>query len=302
MREVADRPPTPAAPPRPPAGADSLRPSDSLLRYLRPGAFVAHFWRLRELLWQFTQRQMAERYRGSVMGLFWAIFTPLAMLAIYTFVFTVIFNADGGELPTVNHRVNFALMLFTALIAFNLFSECATTSPSAIVRNPNYVKKVVFPLEVLPASLVGSAVIHSLISLAILLAALLALTWTIPWTVVYLPLYYLPLIFLMLGLSWILASLGVFLRDIGHMMVVVVQVLMFLTPVFYEEKIIPGWALPYYQLNPLTILVTGFRRCLLFNQPPDWPRWAAVTALSLLVMLGGYAWFMKIKRGFADVI
>lgn len=275
---------------------------DSLWSYMHPGALLGQLCRQRELLWQFTARQVAERYRGSSMGLTWALITPLAMLGIYTFVFTVIFDARGPEQPTANPRLNFALMLFTGLIVFNVFSECANAAPYLIVRNPNYVKKVVFPLEILPASLVASALVHSLMSLAILLVALVALAGAIPWTVCLLPLYYLPLLMLMLAMSWVLSSLGVFLRDTGHVMVVLVQVLMFLTPIFYDEKLIPASLLPYYQLNPLTIIVSGFRRCLLLGELPDWPRWGALSIVSVLALLVSYAWFMKIKRGFADVI
>jgi lipopolysaccharide transport system permease protein len=276
--------------------------TESLWAYMRPGVLLGQLYHRRELLWQFSARQVAERYRGSSMGLLWALVTPLAMLAIYTFVFTVIFDARGPAQPTGNLRMNFALMLFTGLIVFNVFSECATQSPYLIVRNPNYVKKVVFPLEILPASLVASAFVHSLMSLSILLVALVALAGGVPWTALLLPLYYLPLIVLMLAMAWMLASLGVFLRDTGHVMVVIVQVLMFLTPIFYDEKLIPESLLPYYQLNPLTIIVNGFRRCLLLGELPDWPRWGALCVVSVLALFGAYAWFMKIKRGFADVI
>ncbi|HEY8667519.1 MAG TPA: ABC transporter permease [Tepidisphaeraceae bacterium] len=273
----------------------------SMWSYGRPGAFVARFWGLRDLLSQFISRGVQERYKGSYLGILWALLTPMAMLVVYTFVFAVILGAPSW--PDMKPGLmGFALMLFTGLVAFNVFAECITTAPSVILRNPNFVKKVVFPLEILPASAVGAAVVHSWIGILVVVAGLLIGFHELHWTLVFLPLFYLPLIMLTLGISWFLASLGVFLRDIGHLIVVLVQIFMFLTPIFYPVKQVPAWARPWFKLNPMFVIVEGFRDTIVRGVLPDWPAWAGVTVFSFVVMMGGYMWFMKIKRGFADVI
>ena len=167
---------------------------------------------------------------------------------------------------------------------------------------PNYVRKVVFPLEVLPVSVLGSALFHALVSLAILLVAELIHSGRIHPTVVLLPLALLPLVLLSLGLTWFLASLGVFLRDIGYAVPLAVQVLFFVTPVLYPLENVPEPFRTFVRLNPLTAAVENFRRLVFRGTLPDWGELAAWTALTGLVTLLGYAWFMKTKRGFADVI
>jgi lipopolysaccharide transport system permease protein len=274
---------------------------ESIWQYANPWRLVLHFVNRRDLLWQFILREVQGRYRGSYLGILWTLITPILMLTVYTFVFSVIFKVRwaGSEAESV---MDFALTLFSGLIAFNVFSQCATQAPMLIVSNPNYVKKVVFPLEILPVSVVGSAFIHSLISLGIVLAGLLISSGKLPWTLLYLPLVYLPLMALTLGMSWLLASVGVFIRDIGNFIGVIIQFLFFLTPVFYPISAVPGTMQPLLRLNPLATIVEDFRRVVVWGLPPDWPWLGVVTLISGLVMLGGYMWFMKIKRAFADVI
>jgi lipopolysaccharide transport system permease protein len=192
--------------------------------------------------------------------------------------------------------------MFCGMIAYNLFSDAAGRSPELIVGYPNYVKKVVFPLEILPVSVLGSAAIHSLLSLAIALAGILLATGRIHWTLVYLPLMYLPLLLLTLGASWILASLGVFVRDIGNLIGVAMQLLFFLTPISYPSSMVPARLRPWLALNPLASIVENFRRVMMWGLPPHWPSFLAVTLFSALVMFGGYVWFMRLKRAFADVV
>jgi lipopolysaccharide transport system permease protein len=274
---------------------------ESIWRYANPWRFVLQFVRLRNLVWQFTLREVQARYRGSYLGIVWAFITPFLMLIVYTFVFSVIFKArwqrSGAE-----SVVGFALTLFSGLIAFNMFSDCATRAPTLIAGNPNYVKKVVFPLEVLPVSVVASALIHSLISLSIVVIGMLVTSGKLYWTTLYLPLVYLPLIAFTLGVSWLLASLGVFIRDIRNFVDVLVRFLFFLTPIFYPLSAVPTTLRPLFGLNPLAAIVENFRRVVIWGQLPDWPWLGIVTLFSGVMMLGGYMWFMKIKRAFADVI
>jgi lipopolysaccharide transport system permease protein len=274
---------------------------ESIWRYAHPWRLVLHFVERRELIRQFTLREVQGRYRGSYLGILWALITPLLTLAVYTFVFSVIFKAQWKGAESEGF-MGFALTMFSGLIAFNVFSECATKAPTLVVGNPNYVQKVVFPLEILPVSVVGSALIHSLISLGIVLVGLLISSGKLHWTLLYLPLVYLPLVAFTLGVSWFLASLGVFVRDVRNFVGVIVQLLFFLTAIFYPLSAVPAAVRPLFQLNPLATIVENFRRVVIWGLTPDWLWLGGVTLFSGLVMLGGYMWFMKIKRAFADVI
>jgi len=274
---------------------------DSARQYANPIKMARNLWAHRELIGQFTKRRVLERYKGSYLGLLWTFATPLAMLVVYTFVFSVIFKARWEGAVTGSHA-EFALALFAGLIAFNIFSESTLAAPSLIINNPNYVKKVIFPLEILPISALGAAVVNSLFGLVILLVGELLITGRIPWTLVFLPLIYVPLILLCLGLSWFLASLGVFIRDIGHLLTVVVQMLFFLTPIFYPISAVPPAFQVILYLNPLTFVVNHFRRVALLAQIPDWGEFLIVTAVMSGVCLVGYTWFMKSKKTFADVV
>ncbi len=278
----------------------SSRP-ESVWQYAHPLAMVRNLWAHRDLLQQFTVREVMGRYKGSYLGFLWSLLTPLFMLMVYTFVFSVVFKAKWGASPSES-RVEFALTLFCSLIAFNVFSECLARAPGLIVSSPNYVKKVVFPLEILPLSVLGSALVHSLTSLVILFLGLLVFVRAIPWTAIYLPLVYLPLVGLCLGLSWFLASLGVFIRDIGYLVGVVLQVLFFMTPIIYPISAVPAVLQLALRLNPLSSIVEDFRRVIMWGQAPDWPWWGVVTLFSGLVTMAGYVWFMKLKRAFADVV
>ncbi len=274
---------------------------DNFRHYANPLQMIANLWQYRELIGQFTKRNVFERYKGSYLGLIWSFITPLAILLVYTFVFSVIFQARWEGVAVDNHA-SFALALFAGLIAFNIFSESSLAAPTLIVNNPNYVKRVVFPLEILPVSTLAAAVIHSLFSLVILLIGALIVLGAIPWTLIFLPLMYLPLLFFCLGLSWFLASLGVFIRDIGHLLGVVVQMLFFLTPIFYPVSAVPPSFRIFIYINPLSFIVNHFRRVTLFGQQPDWGEYLLITIAAFGVCLLGYVWFMKSKKTFADVV
>lgn len=269
--------------------------------YANPVVMIQNMYHHRELIWQFTKRQVLQRYKGSYLGVFWSFATPLAMLLVYTFVFSVIFqgkwNVDLG-----GGHAEFAVILFAGMTAFALFSDTVTPAPNLIINQVNYVKKVVFPLEVLIVSHLGSVLIHSGFSLIILLLGTLFVLGYLPWTIIFLPLVYVPLSLFSLGLGWFFASLGVFIRDIGHLLSIVVQMLFFLTPIFYPASIIPDWMSLYIYINPLTFLVEQFRRVAIFGQMPEWSGLGGITLLTMGVCLLGYIWFMTSKRAFADVL
>lgn len=277
-------------------------PSGSAARYLDPVQMARGLWRQRDLIARLTAQEVAQRYRGSFLGVVWSFVTPILMLAVYAFVFSIVFQARWGDAGGAVRTGEFALTLFAGLIPFGVFSEVVNRAPTIVLGMPSYVKKVVFPLEILPVVAVGSAVVQSLISTAILLvASALFLGRVSP----YAPLVvaaYVPLVLLTVGLAWFLASLGVYVRDIGQAIGVATQVLFFLSPIFYPVSAVPEHLRFVLYANPLTMILTGFRRTLLWDAGPEWGAWLALTIGTGLVALFGYAWFMQTKKGFADVM
>ncbi len=261
-------------------------------------SFIVH----RHLIWQLTRRDVAGRYRGSAMGLAWSFLTPLIMLAIYTFVFSVVFKARWGA-GVDDTTAGFALVLFVGLIVHGLFAEGLTRGPGLVLANTNYVKRVIFPLDVLAWVAVGSALFHSAISLVVLLVAEFAIKGAVPWTVVFLPLVFVPLILGTLGITWFLASLGVFVRDISQLTPMLVSITMFLSPVFYPVSAISSPAARrWIYLNPLTSVIEDARNAIIFGRRPNLHHWLAVFALSLVAAQLGYWWFQRTRKGFADVM
>jgi lipopolysaccharide transport system permease protein len=264
------------------------------------GPFTS-LWRHRELVWQMAKREVVGRYRGSVIGIAWSFFTPLLMLLVYTFVFSVVFKARwgvGGD----ESRASFAVVLFVGMIVHGLFAEVVSRAPGLILGNVSYVKRVVFPLEVLPWIAMGSAVFHACISLTALVLAQLFLVHQVPWTALLLPVVAIPLILGTMGLAWFLASLGVFLRDVGQAIGMFTTVLLFLSPVFYPVAILPEQFQRWMYLNPLTFIIEEARKLLLYGQAPDWEGCALYLAGSVAVAWAGFWWFQRSRNGFADVL
>lgn len=265
-----------------------------------PQEMLASFWRHRELIKASAKREVLGRYRGSMMGILWSFFNPLFMLAVYTFVFSEVFKARwnaGSESKT-----EFALVLFAGLMVFNLFAECINRAPGLILSNVNYVKKVVFPLEILPGVAVLSALFHGFISLGVWLAAYLVLFGIPHATTLYLPLVIVPFLLFILGLSWMLASLGVFLRDVAQFIGIITTVLMFMSPIFYPATALPEAYRHLLYLNPLTPIIELTRDVLYWGKAPDAVMLGLVWAVSGLVAWLGFAWFQKTRKGFADVV
>ncbi len=264
-------------------------------------AMIQSLWTNRQLIYQMTKREVVGRYKGSFMGLVWSFLNPLFMLAVFTFVFSVVFKARWGT-EVDESQGQFAVILFTGLIVHGLFSEVVNRAPSLVLSNVNFVKKVVFPLEILPGIAMGSALFHALISLMVLLAAFLLINGFWNLTAIFTPIVLLPLIILTLGLAWILAALGVYLRDVGQTINILTLVLLFLSPIFYPITALPETFRPWLLANPLTFIIEEMRAILIWGQFPDWLGLGLYTMASLMVAWLGYAWFQRTRKGFADVL
>jgi lipopolysaccharide transport system permease protein len=257
-------------------------------------------WRHRELLKAMVRREVASRYRGSLLGAFWAFLHPLFMLLVYTFVFSKVFKVrwSGGS----GSSVEFALLAFIGLMVFNLFSEPILRAPAAVVANANYVKKVVFPLEILPWVHLGAALFQLLISWlawAIVCSVCFGLP---PPTALLLPVVVLPLALLTLGFSWFLASLGVYMRDVSQIVGALVPAIMFVSAVFYPVSALPEAYQPLLRLNPLALVIEEARDVLFWGVVPPVGSWVALLLVSTVLAWLGFAWFQATRKGFADVL
>lgn len=257
-------------------------------------------WTHRPIVKALTVREVFGRYRGSFLGVLWSFVVPLLMLAIYTFVFSVVFKARWSV--ESESKVEFALALFSGLIVFGVFAECLNRAPTLIVSNVNYVKKVVFPLEVLPFVVIGSALFHAAVSLLVWVSAHVLFYGFVHPTVLLVPIVMIPLVLLGLGTCWLLSALGVFVRDISQFVSVLTTALMFLSPIFYPLSMLPPAYQTILRLNPLTPTIEQFRAILLHGNLPDPASLILSTATGGAVAVVGYIVFQKTRKGFADVL
>ena len=255
----------------------------------------------RELIMQMVSREVVGRYKGSLFGIAWSFLNPVVMLVTYTFVFSVIFKARWGDGPSES-KTQFALLLFVGMIIFGLFSEVVNRAPGLIVSNVNYVKKVIFPLEILPVISLGAALFHFFVSFLVLTIAIIVVDGRLNWTIIYLPAVVFPLILIIMGISWALASFGVYLRDIGQTIGIFTTILMFLSPVFYPVSALPEKFQDWMLLNPLTFIIEQARAIIIFGKQPDWYGLGVYTLFSIGIVWLGYFWFQKTRKGFADVL
>ena len=249
-----------------------------------------------------VRREIEGRYRGAGLGLVWTIVTPLLMLGVYTFVFGTVFRSRWATSSADASPAEFAVILFVGLILFQLLAETVNRAPSLMITNTSYVKKVVFPLEILVPVALGTALFHACISLLVLLPFIFWVFGDIPVTAVFLPFVIAPLILMILGISWFLASVGTYLRDVGQFVGTAVTALLFMAPIFFPLSALPVWLQPWLVLNPLTVPVQQARDVLIFGQLPDFAQLAGYTLVSMTVCLLGYIFFQKTRKGFADVL
>ena len=263
-------------------------------------SMVGSLWGHRAHIVQLTRREVIGRYKGSIMGLLWSFLNPLFMLAVYTFVFSVVFRAKWGI--GEESKTAFAVILFAGMIVHAMFADIVNRAPGLILSNVNYVKKVVFPLETLVAVAAGAALFHACASLVVLLAVFVAVNGAVPWTIVFVPLTLLPLLVLGLGMGWIFASLGVFIRDLGQVVGVFTTVLLFLSPVFFPVSALPPALRPWIFINPLSFIIEQTRAVVVWGKLPDFEGLGIYLAGATVVAWLGYAWFQKTRKGFADVL
>ena len=273
-------------------GGEAVRP------FANPLRAAAHLWRLRRLTWQLAERELAARFRGSFLGILWSFLLPLMMLAVYTFVFAIVFQTrwvgQDGQRPIV------ALILFAGIVPFNLLSEVLATAPQAITANPGYVKRIVFPLEVLPLVRFLVALVNALASMVVLVFGLLAMRGNLPATLPLFPVVWLPLLLYAVAAAYGLAAFGVFVRDVTHAVGALLPFLFFLTPIVYPAEAVPEGFRFVAHLNPIAHVVDDSRRVLVFGMQPGWPVLAANATLAAALAFVTFLAFMKSKRAFHD--
>lgn len=261
---------------------------------------VTSLVRNRNLVKQMAVREIVTKYKGSFLGAFWAVLTPVLMLSVYTFVFSVIFQSRwaGGT----GSKTEFATLMFAGLIVFNFFAEAVNRAPRLILDNPNYVKKVVFPLESLTWVCLTTALFNAAISLCVLLVFSVFLNGTLQWTIVLFPVLLIPLVMFVAGITWFLSSLGVFLRDVSQAVGILVSVLMFLSPVFYPSEALPPKIRLIAQLNPLAFYIENTRDLLIWGRLDAFSAYPYHLIVGITVAVAGLYWFRRTRHAFADVM
>ncbi len=255
----------------------------------------AELARSRDLLFTWTMREFRVRYSQSVLGVTWAILQPLVLMIVFSVIFSIFMRVPTEGVP-------YPVFAYVALLPWTFFSNALGFAIPSLVNQMNLVSKIYFPREILPLSTILVALIDFLVASLIFIALLVIYQIPIGWTILFVPVILLVQIIFTLGISLFGAALNVFYRDIRFVIPLVLQVLMYLSPVIYPVTIIPERFLPFYFLNPMAVLIDTYRRVVLYNQMPDWPYFALATAISLLILLLAYRYFKKAEREFADLI
>ncbi|WP_253822722.1 ABC transporter permease [Aeromonas sobria] len=253
-----------------------------------------------DLIIALIKRDISSRYQNSFLGIIWSFLNPIFLLAVYTFIFSVVFKAKwtgGGD-----SKVEFALILFAGLIIFNIFSECVNRSPATILQNSNYVKKVIFPLEILPWVNLGASLFHAFISFVVWVLFYIVVIGLPHITLLLVPLILIPLCFLVLGVSWLFAALGVYLRDVSQVVTLMTTVIMFLSPIFYPVEALPKDYQGYLKINPLSLSISQIRDVLYWGKIPSYGEYIIYLAVCFFIAWLGFFCFQKMRKGFADVL
>jgi lipopolysaccharide transport system permease protein len=273
---------------------------DHLSPWEAPVAAFRCAWSHRALIKRLARREIEARYRGSFLGIVWTVVLPLMMLCVYTFVFSTVFRGRWRESSETTGE--FALLLFSGLIVFSIFSDCVNRAPSLMLENVSYIKRIVFPLEILPWVVLAVTLFNAVVSLAVLGLFYGLVLGLPPLTAVLLPLVLLPLVLLAMGISWFLASVGVFIRDIRQVVVVLTSMLIFLSPVFYPLRAVPEGYRRLVELNPLTVVLENSKAVLFWGQFPNWSMYGVYLMVALVTMGLGFWWFKRTRKAFSDVV
>ena len=260
---------------------------------------LALFSEHRGLIGSMVKRDLANRYKGSMMGWLWTVVTPAVQIIIFTLIFAGIFNARFGP---ERSRFGFAIYLFCGMLPWIAFSESVQRSATALTENVNLVKRVVFPIESLPVNLALSAIVQQLVGTLVLLLLAALFERVLSPTALLLPLLLLPQFLVTVGLGWLVASLGVFIRDTPQFTQLLLMMWMYLTPIIYPENYIPAQYRWLVALNPMSALIRSYRRILLEGALPDWSGLAVTLAFAASCFLLGYWWFERTKKAFVDVL
>ncbi len=256
----------------------------------------------RLLIGRLAWREIEAKYRGSFGGLLWALMSPLFTLAVYTFIFGTIFKSRWPDASPDAGTQEFALLIFFGLIIYGFMAECLSRAPMLIVSNPSYVKRVVSPLEILPVVTLLSALFHAGVSFAMLMAVYPFVFGAPPATALLTPIIIAPLCIGVLGVTWLFASLGVFIRDIGQIIPILLTAILFLSPIFYSSEGLPADFREALSYGPLVLILDSARAALFFGKTPDWGALAGYTVIATALATFGYWWFYRTRKAFADVI
>lgn len=272
-----------------------------MVKYL--SALLAPFLALvrdRALILELTRREVDGRYRGASLGVLWSLVSPFLLLCIYTIAFGTVM---GGRWPEVQAAgTPFSIIMFAGMIPYFVLSECMIRSPELVVGNPSYVKRVVFPLEILPWPMLLSALFHCLMNVLVFVIMRLVMQHDFEWTIIYLPFVILPIAVLGLGMAWFLASISVYFRDVRQVVGLASMALLFLSSAMIPTATVPEKYRVIFQLNPVSFIVDQVRAVLIWGTQPDWAGLVGYMLGAVAFMYAGYTWFMSTKRGFADVL
>lgn len=258
------------------------------------------FFHNRGLIYSMAKKDVIGRYRGSVLGLFWSFFTPLFMLGLYTFFFRFVFKSKWPEVGDTT--ADYAVMLFAGLVVHAMASDMIGRSAGVIIGNVNLVTKVVFPIAVLPWVTLLSSLFHMLVSMIVLILFFLFSGGTLQWTLLLLPIVLTPLIILFMGVGWFFSALGVYLRDIEQIMGTLITFLLFTSTVFFSLEHAPQAIKPLLLLNPITQIINDLRNILVYGFLPDFTALGIYSLVAVVIFYSGFAFFNKVKKGFADVL
>lgn len=270
--------------------------------YNRIQKYLVNLYKSKDLLIELTKRDFQQRYKGSLLGVIWALLSPLLMLGVYSFIFVSVFKSRWGNSSVEDGNMLYTMMIFAGLVPFQIFSESVNRSVSLLAQSANYIKKVVIPIEILPASIVLSTVINSTFSIALLVVGKLLFLNTPNWTLVFLPLVLIPILLLSLGFALIVASFGIYLRDLVYIVGLIVNILFYMSPIFYSPEALPEKFRFIIHLNPISPIINYFRDVFVNGELFTISSYLISLLISFVFFILGLIIFNYLRKGFADVI